>query len=56
MLVRTLEDWRGRNYGPASFRADNRIQYTPTAVREWMDGQSSASAPSDGGPSSSAPR
>jgi hypothetical protein len=39
--VRTLEDWRGRDYGPAWFRAGNRIRYTPSAVRDWMEGQSS---------------
>lgn len=40
--VRTLEDWRGRDYGPRWWYAGNRVRYSPAAVREWMTEQQNA--------------
>lgn len=35
--VRTLYDWRGRGYGPASKKVGRYLRYDPTEVVRWFE-------------------
>ena len=37
--VRTLEDWRTNNIGPAYWYAGKRVRYSPEDVQEWINAQ-----------------
>jgi predicted DNA-binding transcriptional regulator AlpA len=37
MAPSTLYGWRGRKYGPPSYRLGNKIRYRPEEVRAWVD-------------------
>ncbi len=42
VLVRTLEDWRTRHYGPAYWYAGKTVRYSPSDVRDWTASQRGA--------------
>lgn len=35
--VRTLYDWRGRNYGPVAKKVGRYLRYDPEEVQRWFD-------------------
>lgn len=37
LSVKTLYGWRGRKYGPPSYRIGNVVRYRPAEVRAWVD-------------------
>ena len=37
LSVKTLYGWRGRKYGPPSYRIGNVVRYRPGEVRAWVD-------------------
>ena len=37
--VRTLADWRYKNYGPAFFYAGRNVRYWPADIRRWAKTQ-----------------
>jgi excisionase family DNA binding protein len=44
MSKTTLYGWRGRKYGPPSYRLGNQIRYRPDEVRAWVDANALSSA------------
>ncbi len=40
--VKTLYGWRGRKFGPPSYRLGHVVRYRPDEVRAWVDSLISA--------------
>lgn len=40
--VRTIEDWRTREYGPKFLRVGRRVRYRESDVDAWLDAQEAA--------------
>ncbi|MBB4667427.1 excisionase family DNA binding protein [Microbacterium marinum] len=40
--VRTIEDWRTRDYGPKFLRVGRRVRYRESDVDAWLDAQEAA--------------